>query len=88
MSFASEFKQFAFKGNVVDLAVGVIIGAAFSGFVDSMARVLVMPLARGSLANEGFSNFFIARRERPPGLLQTLKAARNAVALWWHGDNP
>ena len=44
MSFASEFKEFALKGNVVDLAVGVIIGGAFGKIVDSVVRDLIMPI--------------------------------------------
>ena len=44
MSFASEFKEFALKGNVVDLAVGVIIGGAFGRIVDSVVRDLIMPI--------------------------------------------
>lgn len=45
MSFASEFKEFALKGNVVDLAVGVIIGGAFGKIVDSAVKDLIMPIA-------------------------------------------
>ena len=45
MSFASEFKEFALKGNVVDLAVGVIIGGAFGKIVDSVVKDLIMPIA-------------------------------------------
>ena len=44
MSFTSEFKEFALKGNVMDLAVGVIIGAAFGKIVDSIVRDLIMPI--------------------------------------------
>ena len=44
MSFGSEFKEFAMKGNVIDLAVGVIIGSAFGKIVDSMVKDLIMPL--------------------------------------------
>lgn len=44
MSFGSEFKEFAMKGNVIDLAVGVIIGGAFGKIVDSMVKDLIMPL--------------------------------------------
>ena len=44
MSFASEFKEFALKGNVVDLAVGVIIGGAFGKIVDSVVKDLIMPI--------------------------------------------
>ncbi len=55
MSFASEFKEFALKGNVVDLAVGVIIGAAFGKIVDSMVKDLIMPLV--NLATGGQIDF-------------------------------
>ena len=44
MSFASEFREFALKGNVMDLAVGVIIGAAFGKIVDSLVKDVVMPI--------------------------------------------
>ena len=60
MCFASEFKEFALKGNVVDLAVGVIIGAAFGKIVDSMVKDLIMPLV--NLATGGqidFSNKYL-----------------------------
>ena len=60
MSFASEFKEFALKGNVVDLAVGVIIGAAFGKIVDSIVKDLIMPLV--NLATGGqidFSNKYL-----------------------------
>ena len=60
MSFTSEFKEFALKGNVVDLAVGVIIGAAFGKIVDSMVKDLIMPLV--NLATGGqidFSNKYL-----------------------------
>lgn len=78
MSFASEFKQFALKGNVVDLAVGVIIGAAFGKIVDSVVNDLVMPFVGRALGNVDFSNLFIALREIPPGVPQTLDAVRKA----------
>lgn len=78
MSFSSEFKQFALKGNVVDLAVGVIIGAAFGKIVDSAVNDLVMPVVGRVLGNVDFSNLFIALREVPPGVPQTLEAVRKA----------
>ena len=78
MSFASEFKQFALKGNVVDLAVGVIIGAAFGKIVDSVVNDLVMPLVGRVLGNVDFSNLFVALREIPPGVPQTLDAVKKA----------
>ena len=78
MSFASEFKQFALKGNVMDLAVGVIIGAAFGKIVDSVVNDLVMPFVGRVLGNVDFSNLFIALREIPPGVPQTLDAVKKA----------
>ena len=44
MSFAKEFREFAMKGNVIDLAVGVIIGAAFGKIVDSLVKDIIMPI--------------------------------------------
>ena len=60
MSFTSEFKEFAMKGNVVDLAVGVIIGGAFGKIVDSIVGDLIMPLVGKLLGGLDFSNYFIA----------------------------
>src|SRR3974390_1492745 len=54
-----EFKKFAMRGNVVDLAVGVIIGAAFSGIVNPLARDLVMPVIGAITGGLDFSNYFI-----------------------------
>ena len=59
MGFAAEFKEFAMKGNVVDLAVGVIIGAAFGKIVDSIVADLVMPLVGVAFGGLDFSNYFI-----------------------------
>ena len=65
MSFASEFKQFAMKGNVVDLAVGVIIGAAFAKIVDSIVKDLIMPVVGRLVGGLDFSNYFVMLA-RPP----------------------
>ncbi|MFZ5549959.1 MAG: large conductance mechanosensitive channel protein MscL [Pseudomonadota bacterium] len=59
MGFATEFKEFAMKGNVVDLAVGVIIGAAFGKIVDSIVADLIMPLVGVAFGGLDFSNYFI-----------------------------
>ena len=59
MSFASEFKEFATKGNVVDLAVGVIIGGAFGKIVDSFVNDMVMPTFGRIFGGLDFSNYFI-----------------------------
>jgi large conductance mechanosensitive channel len=67
MSFVSEFKAFAMKGNVVDLAVGVIIGAAFQRIVDSVVKDLIMPLVGRVVGGLDFSNYFIKLADPPPG---------------------
>ena len=59
MSFASEFKEFATKGNVVDLAVGVIIGAAVGKIVDSFVNDMVMPTVGRIFGGLDFTNYFI-----------------------------
>ena len=66
MSFASEFKEFASKGNVVDLAVGVIIGAAFAKIVDSMVKDLIMPVVGRIFGGLDFSNYFVVLAPPPP----------------------
>ena len=53
-----EFREFAMKGNVVDLAVGIVIGAAFSGIVNSLVNDIIMPII-GALGSLDFSNYFI-----------------------------
>jgi len=67
MGLASEFREFAVKGNVVDLAVGVIIGAAFGKIVDSVVRDLIMPVVGRLFGGLDFSNFFIMLADPPAG---------------------
>ncbi len=67
MSFASEFKEFAMKGNVVDLAVGVIIGAAFGKIVDSIVKDLIMPIVGKVFGGLDFSNYFVMLSAPPAG---------------------
>lgn len=63
MSFVKEFRDFAIKGNVIDLAVGVIIGAAFGRIVDSLVKDVVMPLVNFVLGGSvDFSNKFLVLR--------------------------
>ena len=59
MSFSSEFKEFALKGNVIDLAVGVIIGGAFGKIVDSLVGDLIMPLFSRIFGGLDFSNYYL-----------------------------
>ena len=59
MSFASEFKEFAIKGNVMDLAIGVIIGAAFAKIIDSLVKDILMPIIGLVVGPKGFANSYI-----------------------------
>jgi large conductance mechanosensitive channel len=65
MSFTSEFKDFAMKGSVVDLAVGVIIGAAFGKIVDSLVKDLIMPIVGKIFGGLDFSSYFIMLSAAP-----------------------
>ena len=67
MSFASEFREFAVKGSVVDLAVGVIIGGAFGKIVDSLVKDIIMPVVGRAVGGLDFSNWFIMLAPPPPG---------------------
>ncbi|HVY06830.1 MAG TPA: large conductance mechanosensitive channel protein MscL [Burkholderiales bacterium] len=84
MSIVSEFKEFAIKGNVMDLAVGVIIGAAFGKIVDSVVNDLIMPLIGKVTGGLDFSNYYIALNGQPPGL--PLAEAKKAGAVFAYGN--
>jgi large conductance mechanosensitive channel len=89
MSFASEFREFAVKGNVVDLAVGVIIGGAFGKIVDSLVKDLVMPIVGRIFGGLDFSSWFIALGNPPAGYSgpQTYEALTKAgVPLFAYGN--
>lgn len=77
-SFAQEFREFAVKGNVIDLAVGVIIGGAFGKIVDSLVGDLIMPVVGRIFGGLDFSNYFIALKEVPPGVVMTLAELKKA----------
>lgn len=78
MSIASEFKQFALKGNVMDLAVGVIIGAAFGKIVESLVGDIIMPLIGKVIGSVDFTNMFIALAAIPEGNVGTYAALKAA----------
>lgn len=86
MGMMQEFKDFAVKGNVIDLAVGVIIGAAFGKIVDSLVGDVIMPLI--NLITGGkldFVNMFVALGKIPDGVPMTLEAVKKAgvpVLAW------
>ena len=83
MSFTSEFKEFAVKGNVMDLAVGVIIGAAFGKIVDSVVNDLIMPLVGRVVGGLDFSNYFIPLAGQTA---TTLAEAKKAGAVFAYGN--
>ena len=78
MGMMKEFKQFAIKGNVVDLAVGVIIGAAFGKIVDSVVGDLIMPVVGAIFGKLDFSSLFVVLGHVPAGTAMTLDALKKA----------
>ena len=83
MSFMSEFKEFAVKGNVMDLAVGVIIGGAFGKIVDSVVGDLIMPIVSKVFGGLDFSNYFIPLAGQAAN---TLVEAKKAGAVFAYGN--
>jgi len=83
MSFAKEFKEFALKGNVIDLAVGVIIGAGFGKIVDSVVSDLIMPLVSKIFGGLDFNNYFIPLVGQTA---TTLADARKGGAVFAYGS--
>ena len=89
MGLATEFKEFASKGNVVDLAVGVIIGAAFAKIVDSMVKDLIMPVVGRVVGGLDFSNYFIMLAPPPAGYAGPLSydaLSKAGVPLFAYGN--
>jgi len=84
MSFIQEFKTFAMKGNVVDLAVGVIIGGAFGKIVDSVVGDLIMPLVSKAFGGLDFSNYYIGLAGQAAGL--SLAEAKKLGAVFAYGS--
>lgn len=77
MSFMQEFKAFAMRGNVVDLAVGVVIGAAFGKIVDSLVKDIIMPVVGAILGGVDFKHFYI---NLGSGTYESLELAEKAGA--------
>lgn len=77
MSFSSEFKEFALKGNVMDLAVGVIIGAAFAKIVDALVTDIIMPIVGLVVGPNGFENSYISLSP----VVTAAKSANAALSL-------
>ena len=83
MSFSSEFKEFALKGNVMDLAVGVIIGGAFGKIVDSLVGDLIMPIVSKIFGGLDFSNYFY---QLSGPAASTLAEAKKVGAVFAYGN--
>lgn len=82
MSMMQEFKEFAVKGNVVDMAVGIIIGAAFGTIVNSLVNDVIMPPVGLLLGGVDFSNLYVPLAAgTPAGPYETLAAAQEAGAV-------
>ena len=78
MSMSSEFKEFIMKGNVMDLAIGVIIGAAFGKIVDSLVNDIIMPIVGKITGGVDFSNMFVPLADIPAGNAGTYAALKTA----------
>ena len=78
MSLLKDFKAFAVKGNVIDLAVAVIIGGAFSGIVKSLVDDVIMPVVGSIFGSLDFSNLYLPLAEIPVGVSPTLAAVKTA----------
>jgi large conductance mechanosensitive channel len=76
-----EFKEFAIKGNMVDMAVGIIIGAAFGTVVSSLVNDVLMPVISGIIGTPDFSNLFVVLRNPSGAAFTSVKAARDAGAV-------
>lgn len=84
MAMMQEFKAFAIKGDVVDLAVAVIIGTAFSKIVDSLVQDLIMPLVGKVFGGLDFSNYYIALNHQAANL--PLIEAKKTGAVFAYGN--
>ena len=86
MGMLQEFKEFAVKGNAVDLAVGVIIGGAFGKIVDSIVGDLIMPLASRVVGKLDFSNLFIVLGDNPNNLATLAELRKAGIPVLAYGS--
>jgi large conductance mechanosensitive channel len=86
MSMMDEFKAFAVKGNVMDLAVGVIIGAAFGKIVDSLVGDLIMPVVGRIFGGLDFSNMLVVLGDNPAKLTSLADLKKAGVATFAYGN--
>ncbi|UCV12363.1 large conductance mechanosensitive channel protein MscL [Dechloromonas denitrificans] len=86
MSMLQEFKEFAVKGNAMDLAVGVIIGGAFGKIVDSIVGDLIMPLVSRIVGKLDFSNLFIVLGDNPNNLMALAEIKKAGIPVFAYGS--
>ena len=88
MAVLKEFREFAVKGNVIDLAVGIIIGGAFGKIVDSLVNDIVMPVISSLLGGKiDFTNLFIVLGNVPDGIPRTFDALKKAgIPIFAYGN--
>lgn len=86
MSMLQEFKEFAVKGNAMDLAVGVIIGGAFGKIVDSIVGDLIMPLVSRIVGKLDFSNLFVVLGDNPNNLTVLAELKKAGIPVFAYGS--
>ena len=86
MGMVQEFKEFAVKGNAMDLAVGVIIGGAFGKIVDSIVGDLIMPLVSRVVGKLDFSNLFVVLGDNPNNLVTLADLKKAGIPVFAYGS--
>ena len=87
MSIVQEFKEFAVKGNVMDLAIGVIIGGAFGKIIDSLVKDIIMPLISWILGGEvDYSNWFVVLGDNPNNVSNLAAAQEAGLNVFAYGS--
>jgi len=86
MGMLQEFKEFAVKGNAMDLAVGVIIGGAFGKIVSSIVADLIMPLVSGVIGKVDFSNLYVVLGDNPDGLATLAELQKAGIPVFAYGN--
>jgi large conductance mechanosensitive channel len=86
MGMVQDFKTFAIRGNVIDLAVGVIIGAAFAKIVDSLVADLIMPAVGAVFGSLDFSNLYVVLGKNPGGLASLAELRKAGIPVLAYGN--
>jgi len=86
MGFIKEFREFAIKGNVVDLAVGVIIGGAFKTIIDSVIADLVMPVIARIIGSPDFSNLYLPLKDGIVPGTPLAEAKKTGIPIFAYGN--